>query len=107
MPLLAESLLPSRLGGLGGVLIGTAVTALHAPSRARPAVVPHWATAGGAAATLFIGTVAGLDPAVRASRPSPTETLPRSDENTRRRRADLRRRALAVNSVHGTKCTDR
>ncbi|WP_369431900.1 ABC transporter permease [Glycomyces amatae] len=72
---LAESLLLSALGGLGGVLIGTAVTAVYASSRAWPAVVPYWASAGGVAATLLIGAVAGLYPAVRASRLSPTEAL--------------------------------
>jgi putative ABC transport system permease protein len=72
---LAESLLLSALGGLGGVLIGTAVTALYAASREWPAVVPYWASAGGVAATLVIGAVAGLYPAVRASRLSPTEAL--------------------------------
>jgi ABC-type antimicrobial peptide transport system permease subunit len=72
---LAESLLLSALGGLGGVLIGTAVTAVYASSRVWPAVVPYWASVGGVAATLFIGAVAGLYPAIRASRLSPTEAL--------------------------------
>ncbi|GAA3107021.1 hypothetical protein [Nonomuraea salmonea] len=40
-----------------------------------PSVVPAWATAGGLAATLAIGAAAGLYPAVRASRLSPTEAL--------------------------------
>jgi putative ABC transport system permease protein len=51
------------------------VTALYASSRTWPAVVPYWASAGGVAATLVIGAVAGLYPAVRASRLSPTEAL--------------------------------
>lgn len=72
---LAESLLLSALGGVGGVLIGTAVTAVYASSRGWPAVVPYWASVGGVAATLFIGAVAGLYPAIRASRLSPTEAL--------------------------------
>jgi putative ABC transport system permease protein len=72
---LAESLLLSALGGLGGVLIGTVVTVGYASSQGWPAVVPYWASAGGVAATLFIGAVAGLYPAVRASRLSPTEAL--------------------------------
>ncbi|THV21737.1 ABC transporter permease, partial [Glycomyces paridis] len=72
---LAESLLLSALGGVGGVVLGTAVTAVYASSRGWPAVVPYWASAGGVAATLFIGAVAGLYPAVRASRLSPTEAL--------------------------------
>ncbi|PRY61023.1 putative ABC transport system permease protein [Glycomyces artemisiae] len=72
---LAESLLLSALGGVGGVLLGTAVTAVFAAVREWPTVVPYWASVGGVAATLFIGAVAGLYPAVRASRLSPTEAL--------------------------------
>ncbi len=72
---LAESLLLSALGGLGGVLIGTIVTVGYASSQGWPAVVPYWASVGGVGATLFIGAVAGLYPAIRASRLSPTEAL--------------------------------
>lgn len=72
---LAESLLLSALGGLGGVLLGTAVTTFYASSQGWPAVVPYWASVGGVAATLFIGAIAGLYPAIRASRLSPTEAL--------------------------------
>jgi putative ABC transport system permease protein len=72
---LAESLLLSALGGLGGVLIGTVVTVGYASSQGWPAVVPYWASVGGVGATLFIGAVAGLYPAIRASRLSPTEAL--------------------------------
>jgi putative ABC transport system permease protein len=72
---LTESLLLAMLGGLGGVLLGIAVTAGYAAYQAWPAVVPAWATAGGLAATVFIGGVAGLYPAIRAARMSPTEAL--------------------------------
>jgi putative ABC transport system permease protein len=72
---LAESLLLSALGGLGGVVIGVAVTGGYAMYRTWPTVVPAWALAGGLVATLGIGAVAGLYPAVRASRLSPTEAL--------------------------------
>jgi len=57
------------------VLIGTAVTVGYASSQGWPAVVPYWASVGGVGATLFIGAVAGLYPAIRASRLSPTEAL--------------------------------
>lgn len=38
-------------------------------------VVPPWALAGGLAATLLIGVLAGLYPAIRASRLHPTVAL--------------------------------
>jgi putative ABC transport system permease protein len=72
---LAESLLLSAFGGIGGVVLGITVTSLYAMTQNWPAVVPAWATAGGVLATLLIGGVAGLYPAIRAARLSPTEAL--------------------------------
>jgi len=71
----AESLLLSLAGGAGGVLLGTAVTALYATTQTWPTVVPAWALLGGVAATVVIGAVAGLYPAIRAARLAPTEAL--------------------------------
>ncbi|HEX8627475.1 MAG TPA: ABC transporter permease [Catenuloplanes sp.] len=71
----AESLLLSLIGGVGGVLLGTAVTAVYAVNRGWPIVVPPWISLGGVGITLIIGALAGLYPAVRASRLSPTEAL--------------------------------
>ncbi|MFF2119126.1 ABC transporter permease [Kitasatospora sp. NPDC058184] len=70
-----ESLLLSGLGGLAGVALGAAATYAFAASGGLPWVVPPWAVTGGFAATLLIGTVAGLYPAVRAARLSPTLAL--------------------------------
>lgn len=72
---LAESLLLSALGCAGGTLLGIVVTGLYAASQGWPVMVPIWAMAGGLAATLLIGAVAGLYPAVRASKLAPTEAL--------------------------------
>lgn len=72
---LAESLLLSTLGGVGGAMLGALVTAGYATYQEWPVVVPAWAIAGGIVATLGIGSLAGLYPAIRASRLSPTEAL--------------------------------
>ncbi len=72
---LSESLLLSGLGGMGGALLGAGVTAGYALWRGWPVVVPPYASAGGIAATLVIGGLAGLYPAMRAARLSPTEAL--------------------------------
>ncbi|WP_436497990.1 ABC transporter permease [Actinokineospora sp. HUAS TT18] len=72
---LTESLLLSALGGVGGVLLGVAVTTLYSGTQGWPTVVPAWVTGGGVAATLVIGMIAGLYPAIRAARLSPTEAL--------------------------------
>ena len=72
---LIESQLLSAIGGAGGVLLGIAVTAGYAAFQGWPSVVPVWASTGGVAATLVIGAIAGLYPAVRASRLAPTEAL--------------------------------
>jgi putative ABC transport system permease protein len=72
---LAESLLLSALGGAGGAVLGIAVTTGYASTQDWTTVVPAWASGGGVAATLLIGAVAGLYPAIRASRLAPTEAL--------------------------------
>ncbi|MFI6528453.1 ABC transporter permease [Streptomyces uncialis] len=72
---LTESLLLSALGGVTGALLGAAATGGFARFQGWTAVVPPWSLAGGLAATLVIGVVAGLYPAIRASRTHPTVAL--------------------------------
>ncbi|GAA3782105.1 ABC transporter permease [Plantactinospora mayteni] len=72
---LTESQLLSALGGVGGALIGIVVTSGYAGYQDWPTVVPAWATGGGVLATLLIGGCAGIYPAWRAARLSPTEAL--------------------------------
>ncbi|MFJ2032998.1 ABC transporter permease [Streptosporangium sp. NPDC087985] len=72
---LSESLLLSALGGVGGAVLGALATVGYALSRGWPPVVPPWAVGGALGATLVIGTVAGIYPAMRAARLSPTVAL--------------------------------
>ncbi|ROO86700.1 putative ABC transport system permease protein [Actinocorallia herbida] len=72
---LVESQLLSLLGGVAGVLIGVVVTFGYATAQGWPGVVPAWAVLAAVASTLGIGAIAGLYPAIRASRLPPTEAL--------------------------------
>jgi putative ABC transport system permease protein len=72
---LGESLLLSALGGGAGILLGAAVTAVYATAQGWPTEIPGWAVAGALAAAVVLGGVAGLYPASRAARVSPTEAL--------------------------------
>ncbi|WP_084959615.1 ABC transporter permease [Thermoactinospora rubra] len=72
---LAESLLLSGLGGVVGAVLGALATVAYAVSRDWPPVVPPWAIGGAVGATLVIGTIAGIYPAMRAARMSPTVAL--------------------------------
>jgi putative ABC transport system permease protein len=70
-----EALLLALLGGGSGVLIGALVTAGYARVMGWPVDIPLWVPLGGMVATLLIGGVAGLYPAIRAARLAPTEAL--------------------------------
>jgi len=72
---LGESLLLAGIGGVGGVLLGAGVTAVYATIQGWSVLIPGVAIIGGIVAALAIGTVAGLYPAARAARVSPTEAL--------------------------------
>lgn len=72
---LTESLLLGFFGGVAGVLLGAAVTAGYAASQGWTIIIPTIAVTGGLAAAVAIGAVAGLYPALRAARLSPTEAL--------------------------------
>jgi putative ABC transport system permease protein len=72
---LVEALLLSGIGGVGGVVLGGAVTATYAWSRGWTLAVPLAALGGGVAAALAIGAVAGLYPAARAARLAPAEAV--------------------------------
>ncbi len=72
---LTEAVLLSGLGGLVGVGLGAAVTAIYASMQDWIVVIPPVALVGGLAAAIVIGGIAGLYPATRAARLAPTEAL--------------------------------
>jgi putative ABC transport system permease protein len=72
---LSEAVLLALLGGAVGVAFGALATAIYSETRGWAVVIPATAWAGGFAAALAIGALAGLLPAIRAARLSPTEAL--------------------------------
>jgi len=72
---LAEAIMLSLAGGAAGVLIGAAATTWYARAHHETTVIPLEAWAGGLAAAIVIGAIAGLLPAIRAARMSPTQAL--------------------------------
>jgi putative ABC transport system permease protein len=72
-----SAILLSLAGGGAGVAIGAAATAIYARSHRELLVIPPqaWAGGGGVAAAIVIGAAAGLLPAIRAARLSPTQAL--------------------------------
>jgi putative ABC transport system permease protein len=72
---LTEAMLLALLGGAVGVGLGAATTAVYAQTQHWATVIPPLAWAGGLASALAIGAIAGLLPAIRAARMSPTEAL--------------------------------
>jgi putative ABC transport system permease protein len=72
---LSEAVLLSALGGGAGDLVGSMVTEIYALSQGWPVAVPIWALLAGVGATLTMGALAGLYPAIRAARLAPTEAL--------------------------------
>ena len=72
---LVESVLLAGLGGLVGVALGAATTAVYADMRGWRLAVPLAGLAGGVAASLVVGAVAGLYPAARAARLAPAEAV--------------------------------
>jgi ABC-type antimicrobial peptide transport system permease subunit len=72
---LAEAILLSLAGGVLGVVIGATATAAYARDHGESVVIPPQAWIGGLAAAVLIGALAGVLPAIRAARLSPTQAL--------------------------------
>jgi hypothetical protein len=63
------------IGGVVGVFAGAVATVVYATSKGWDVVIPVESWLGGITSAILIGAVAGLMPAVRASRMSPTAAL--------------------------------
>jgi putative ABC transport system permease protein len=72
---LTEAILLALLGGAAGIAAGALATAIYAHTKHWTTVIPALAWGGGIGAATLIGTIAGLLPAIRAARLSPTEAL--------------------------------
>jgi putative ABC transport system permease protein len=72
---LSEAILLALLGGTVGVGLGSLATVVYAHTKHWAVVIPTEAWAGGIASAILIGAIAGLMPAIRAARLSPTEAL--------------------------------
>ena len=72
---LTEALILSAIGGIAGAALGALVTLAFARAQDWAVVVPPVAIASGVGAALLIGAIAGIYPAIRAARLSPTDAL--------------------------------
>jgi len=72
---LSEAILLALIGGATGIGAGALATAIYAHSKHWTTVIPALAWGGGIGAAILIGAVAGIVPAIRAARLSPTDAL--------------------------------
>ena len=72
---LTESALLAALGSIVGLGLGAGATEVYSIARSEPFVVPLYALVAAPASGLVIGALAGLYPAGKAARLSPTEAL--------------------------------
>ena len=72
---LSEAIMLTLAGAAAGVILGAISTAVYAHIKGWGTVIPLEAWAGSLGAALLTGALAGLLPAIRASRLSPTQAL--------------------------------
>ena len=72
---LAESALLAALGGVAGLIFGAIATWAYSLAQNQPMVIPLYVLIAAPVAGLAIGAIAGLYPATKAARLSPTEAL--------------------------------
>ncbi|MFE6734721.1 ABC transporter permease [Microbacterium sp. NPDC057650] len=72
---LIEAVLLAAYGGIAGTVLGWLITAVVARGNGWLVVIPPQVLAAGVGVTVLVGAAAGVLPAVRASRTSPTTAL--------------------------------
>lgn len=75
MQFLSEAILLALSGGAVGLGVGSLATVVYAHTKHWAVVIPTEAWGGGIASAILIGAIAGLLPAIRAARLSPTDAL--------------------------------
>jgi putative ABC transport system permease protein len=75
MQFLVESTVLSGLGGLGGLVLGIAITTGYAAVRDWPTALPAGVLVSGVVASIVVGALVGIYPASRAGRLTPVEAL--------------------------------
>lgn len=75
MQFLTEAITLAGLGGIAGAILGGAATYGYATAKGWPSVIPLGALAAAVGASAAVGAIAGLYPAGRAARLTPTEAL--------------------------------
>lgn len=75
MQFLTESVMLTVIGGVLGVLLGVVATAGYAALQGESLLMPWYAPVGGFGSALLVGAIAGIYPAIRAARLTPTEAL--------------------------------
>jgi putative ABC transport system permease protein len=65
----------AAFGGIAGLVFGGIATWVYSLAQTQPMIVPLYALIAAPAAGLAIGAIAGLYPASKAARLSPTEAL--------------------------------
>lgn len=74
---LVEAIILTSLGGLIGIAVGLIMAFAVRTIISFPAAVPFWALAAGFGASVMVGLIAGIYPALKASRLDPVEAMRR------------------------------
>jgi putative ABC transport system permease protein len=72
---LAEALLLTSGGSVAGIIAGAAITAGYATHRGAAVVIPSTALLTALTASIGVGTIAGIYPAIRAASLAPTQAI--------------------------------